>query len=151
MDLGELGLRLEGDQLVGTVHPWLLIDWRIRNDDTPTRAELLDAIRAHPDFGPAVADLLTKGKGKRGRRWKPDARWTRNLARVSEVSKLETEYRQAGKSHIRPIDRAIRDVADRLGLTRTTIEDDVRRVPPGAPPWVRRMHRMFREWGKGGE
>ena len=135
MDLSTLAARL-GSRL----------QWRLSTGDTPTKAELLDAIRAHPDFGPAFANALAKGGGKRGARRKLD-RWAKHLSLVRDVSVSEADYRRAGNPHARR--DAIQDTAVEGDMNYDTIRRKLT-VPWNAPLYVRSMHRSLREYARTG-
>ena len=115
-DIAELGLLVKDGKIVGTVRPWAhtlhIIQYRIDKGETPTQTEILAALAAHPDVGPAITKLLTKGKRKRGPRANPDAKWARHLSRVWAVSLREAELRQRGER--RAASRAKQEVAKEL-------------------------------------
>jgi len=144
MDLASLSKRLDAS-------PWARLQWRLRKGEKPTRAEILAVIAAHPDFGPPVADLLRKAPGKTGRvgrRPRPaEDKWWLYVWRVAVVSLEERELRARGRAAYaphKPLDKAIANVAEWSGIGETSLADDVRRVPPGAPQWVREARQRYR-------
>lgn len=149
-DIAELGLLVKDGKIVGTVRPWAhtlhIIQYRIDKGETPTQAEILAALAAHPDVGPAITKLLTKGKRKRGPRANPDAKWARHLSRVWAVSLREAELRRQGERCA--ASRARREVAQELGIALITLEDVVRRAPLGAPAGICIMHQALRDYGR---